>query len=178
MTFSTAAKAIWIDWVNAHRKESPPDNLQPTWSKAEGHCARLALVLFLARQAANETKGSKIDETSIRGAIKLIEYFKSHTRRVYGCVTDQQDTSRIGNALRWVKRRGGVVTAREANQYGLCKNSEEAKELFFDLAELGFGTVTEKARGSVVFRLHEASSQPSPPERGGPVEPTRKKGVK
>src|SRR5262249_18256994 len=37
ITFSPAAKALWVEWVNAHRKEEPPDNLRPTWSKAEGH---------------------------------------------------------------------------------------------------------------------------------------------
>ena len=152
MTFSSAGKSRWVEWVNVHRKESHPDNLRPMWAKAEGHCARLALVLFLARKACNETKDTCLGRPSIDGAIKLIEYFKSYARRVYGSMADRSNQRRIGNALRWIRKHGGTVTARKANMYGLCKDSDAAKELLKDLEELGYGTVTNEPRGSVVFR--------------------------
>ncbi len=159
ITFSPEAKAIWIDWVDRHRQESPSDNLRPTWSKAEGHCLRLALVLFLARQVCKETKATQIDPASITGAIKLIEYFKSHARKVYGRMADQKDDTRIGRALRWIKRYGGTVTARKAHMHALVKDTAEATELFEYLAELGYGTVTKESRNSVVFRLKDTTVQ-------------------
>lgn len=159
ITFSPAAKKLWIEWINAHRKETPPDNLRPTWSKMEGHCARLALVLFMLRKQCNVTKSKQIDEPSIDGAIRLIEYFYNHAHRVYSASAVQTDTGRIGNALRWIRKQGGTVTARLASMNGLCKDSDAAKELFDDLAELGYGTVTKEKRGSVVFRLTDPWTQ-------------------
>jgi hypothetical protein len=157
VTFSPQAKARWVEWINAHRKESPPIQLRPTWSKAEGYCARLALILFLSRQACGEAAGSQIDEPSIEGAIALINYFKAHARRVYGSMADQKDQGRIGKALKWIRGHGGAVTARQIQQHAVSdvKNAEAAKALLCDLADLGHGTVTEEARGSVVFRLAE-----------------------
>jgi hypothetical protein len=137
------------------RQQCRLNNLRPPWSKAEGHCLRLALVLFLVRKACGSTKATMIDPASIDGAIKLINYFKSHARRVYGGAAAQSDKGRIGNAIRWIRRHGGIVTARKAHMHGLCKSSAEARELLQDLAELGHGTVTEEARGSYVFRLND-----------------------
>jgi hypothetical protein len=157
LKLSGAAKAVWVEWVNGHRKEETPDHLRPAWSKMEGYCARLALILFLSRQACEQTAGADVDEPSVRGAVRLITYFKSHARRAYSCTADREDNGRIAHALRWVRRReahGDKVTARLAHMYGLCKDADEAKRLFLDLEELGYGRVTEEARGSVVFRLH------------------------
>jgi hypothetical protein len=173
---SPAAKARWVEWVNGHRKEEPPDNLRPFWSKCEGYCARLALILFLARRACGETKAPQVDERSIDGAARLISYFWSHARRVYGAMAVEKDSGRIGRALRWVRTQGGTVSARKAHQYGLCKDSEEAKQLFRDLAELGYGKVTEEPRKSVVFRLlgvapsdtrRDDEREPGPPPGSG-----------
>jgi hypothetical protein len=156
---ASPAKQVWIDWVNRHRVETPPDNLRPTWAKAEGHCARLALVLCLSHHVCNETTANEIDEASMRGAVKLIDYFKAHAIRVYSKTADTKDNGRIGNALRFVRRHGGVVTARRVRMNGLCKSSAEAEELLHDLAELGHGTVTDESRGSKVFRLREMEPQ-------------------
>ena len=159
VVFSPAAKDRWVKWINAHRNESPSDNLRPVWSKCEGHCARIALVLFLARMACNETTSKQIDEQSIDGAIKLVNYFYNHAQRVYGSMAVHSDKGRIGNALRWIKKHGGTVTARKTSMHGLVKDSDAAKALFHDLADLGYGTVSDEARGSVVFRINEKSTQ-------------------
>lgn len=157
--FSVQAKAEWVKWVNEHRNESPPDNLRATWSKAEGHCARIALVLSHLRKACGETKLPSIDLVSVKGAIQLIEYFKGHAKRVYKTSAIKSDTGRIGRALTWIRKHGGDVTAKLMQQNGFTKNSEEAKALLHDLQELGHGTVTNEARGSVRFRLHDRTTK-------------------
>jgi hypothetical protein len=156
LTFGQRAKGIWIEWVNGHRRERPPRHLRPPWSKSEGYCLRLTLILFLLRQVCEETKAQEVDEASVAGAVQLIDYFKSHARRVYASVADQGDDGRIGRALKWMKRRlarGDTITARLAQMYRICNDSDEGKQLFLDLQELGYGTVTEEAKGSVFFHL-------------------------
>lgn len=153
ITFSPEAKECWIEWVNKHRAETPLDNLQPTWSKAEGHCLRLTLVLHLARFYDNATKSKQIDVPSIEGGIKLIEYFKSHAGRVYSHVALSSDDGKVAKALRWIKKQGGVATARVAHMNGFTRNSDEAKQLFHLLSELGHGTVSEGKQGNVTFTL-------------------------
>jgi len=153
ITVSAPAKKLWIKWVNAHRAELPSDNLRPTWSKAEGHCLRLTLVLHLARKFCNETKSGKIDEASMVGGIKLIEYFKSHAKRVYANLAITIGKDRIPRALRWIRKQGGSVTARLARQNGFTKDADEAKQLFRDLEELDHGTVTKGKQGNVTFTL-------------------------
>jgi hypothetical protein len=169
ITLSEAAKECWIKWVNGHRKETPPDHLRPTWNKAEGHCLRLALILAVTSKVSNDlatgmaseravTPPSTCDVESMEGAIKLIEYFKSHARRAYSSVPE--GTGRIERALKWIGKHGGTVTARQVQMNRVCgvRNSEEAKELLSDLASLGHG-VLKHANGSVVFTL---STPPAP----------------
>lgn len=159
LTFTVLAKAEWVKWVNKHRIESTSDNLRATWSKAEGHCARIALVLYHLRKACGETKLPNVDLGSVKGAIQLIEYFKGHAKRVYKTCAIKSDTGRIGNALKWIRKHGGDVTAKLAHQYGLTKTSDEAKELFRILDEQGHGRVTNEARGSVRFRLDDGTTK-------------------
>jgi hypothetical protein len=153
-----------VEWFNKHEAEEPANCLGPTWSKAEGHCLRLALVLHLSRLACRETKSTQIDEHSMRGAVLLIEYFKSHAGRVYGLAADSEDNGRIAKAFAWVRKQakaGKKITARLVQMNGVCgvRDAEAAKELLHDLAELGHGTVVEESQGSVVFRPHPHNTQ-------------------
>lgn len=161
VTFSPEAKAEWEEFVNEHRKEKPPTNLRPVWSKMEGYCARLILVLYISKVACAEVKGApldnafEVDPETVIGAAALIDYFKTHAQRVYGYVTNNHDRGRIGKALRWIKAHGGKVTAREARQYGLAPDPDEAKSLLKDLADLGFGEVEYRKKNNIVFTLAE-----------------------
>lgn len=150
---SLSAYELWIEWVNAHRAESPLDNLRPTWSKAEGHCLRLTLVLHLARKFCNETRSKDIDEKSMAGGIAIIDYFKSHALRVYGNLPNVIGKDRIPKAIKWIRKHGGTMTARKAKLNGFTKTVTDAKELFDDLQELGCGIVSEGKQGSVTFTL-------------------------
>jgi hypothetical protein len=154
---SDKAKTRWVEWVNEHRKEKPPDHLRAVWSKAEGHCLRLALVLFLSRVAAGESRGNRIDAASMDGAAKLMSYFQAHTARAYAHAAGLKEDDAVTRAARWVERQwaaGVTVTARLVQQRLRkdCKTSEEANELLRDLEELGYGEVVKGAKGSVVFR--------------------------
>lgn len=157
LTVDPAAKEVWIDWVNGHRREEPPTNLCAHWSKAEGHCLRIALVLHLTRQLCNETRSEQVDEPSMSGAVALVEYFKAHARRVYKTVAEHTGRDRIPRAVQWVRKRGGSVTAREVRMNGLLgiDKTEKAVLLLRDLERAGHGKVTMGRQGSVKFRLLE-----------------------
>lgn len=147
------AKQLWIKWVNDHRAESPPDNLRPTWSKAEGHLLRIVLIIHLTRQLCNETKSVNVDAKSMEGGIELIEYFKSHAHKVYGNLHLYAGKDRLSRALKWVRKHGGTVTARQARLNGFCPNIEDAVQLFQDLEHHGHGHVTKGRNNSVLFTL-------------------------
>jgi hypothetical protein len=81
------AKHLFTLWCKSHSddKNSPgmPRVLQSWWSKLKGYCARLALVIHLARWASGEEVGQEVDEKSVLRAAKLVSYFKSHAEKVH-----------------------------------------------------------------------------------------------
>lgn len=155
--FGEGAKRVWIEWVNAHRLETPPDYLLPTWAKAEGYCLRLTLIVYLVRRLCNKTKSASIDSESIEGGIKLIEYYKCHAHRAYSEAAQPTNNHQVDRTLHWIRKQGGKATARLAAVNGFTKNSAEAKELYTCLDEEGYGTVTSGKQGSVIFTLSEGN---------------------
>ena len=160
--FTKAGKEAWVTWLNEHYAEQEaqdfPDNLYGPWAKMEGYAARIALILHISRSLCNETKNVDIDEVSMAGAVKLINYFKSHVRRVYAQLYTPAEERIVSALLAWIRRqKSRVVTAREVCRSGIrgIKNSDDAKYLLEQLAERGYGTVEEVApkRGRKVFRF-------------------------
>ncbi len=84
--FSPDAKAVLIDAINAHWEEMEqpgfPTRLRGPWSKLEAYLARLTLVLATAR-AAYEGAAERVEARDVLSAMILLDYFKSHARRVY-----------------------------------------------------------------------------------------------
>ncbi|MBL9164449.1 MAG: DUF3987 domain-containing protein [Planctomycetaceae bacterium] len=152
---SEAAMPYWVEWVNGHRSEEPDDKLRATWSKAEGYCLRLTLILHVTRQLLQETSSAEIDEASMQGGIALTEYFKNHATRVYSKLFT--GTDRAAKALKWIKKQGGEATARLARMNGMCnvKSLEEVMDLFRDLEHHGHGEIINGKNNSVIFRLHK-----------------------
>src|SRR5262249_24599564 len=84
VTLSPPAEEGWATWGNGHRREQRPDILCPVWAKAEGHCLRMALILFLARRiASGHDATGPIDREALEAASRITDYFKAHSCRVY-----------------------------------------------------------------------------------------------
>src|SRR5262249_30879225 len=53
-----------------------PEVLRGAWSKLEGYCARLALVLHVCRKVSGETAADDVDADSVAAAVALTRYFQ------------------------------------------------------------------------------------------------------
>lgn len=117
------AKRLWIEFYDAHNTETAEHigDLAAAWSKLEEITARLALLIHEVRIAANVSDvpdPDRVDAVTMAAAIRLIEWFKHETQRVYAILAEND----IDRALRrdrdrlvhWIERRGGTTTARDA----------------------------------------------------------------
>ena len=117
------AKRLWIEFYDAHNTETAEHigDLAAAWSKLEEITARLALLIHEVRIAANVSAvpdPDRVDAVTMTAAIRLIEWFKHETQRVYAILAEDD----IDRALRrdrdrlvhWIERRGGATTARDA----------------------------------------------------------------
>lgn len=163
---SRAAKRIWVRWNAEHadeqNKPSFPAVLSGPWQKMVSYAARLALIVHSLRWAAQEPVGHDVDEQSMAAACDLVEYFKSHARRVYTLLHMSADDKRALAAIEWIRRQPGQKATSRAIQrchVGGVKTAEEAKTLLMDLVERGYGFASEAtSRGgkSVVFTIRSS----------------------
>jgi hypothetical protein len=159
LTFTEACKAAFVDFANdlfaEMRDPQFPPQLRGAYAKFEGYGARLALVLQLLRRACNEATSDQVDEISVNGAVALVDYFKSHARRVYAHLRCTPEDKRVDAAVAWIRAHGGTATAREMQMHKVAgvKSSTEAKALLRTLEDRGFGRVEEKGKHAVIITL-------------------------
>lgn len=159
VTFTDEGRGTFIEWVNSHHKEQEdllfPENLRGPWAKLEGYCARLALILQEARYVSGEAKSESVDAPSVEGAAALIDYFKSHARKVYSRLHVTKEDKQVELALAWIRKQGGKVTLREVLRYKVAgvKTKGEALQLLQDLGERGYGKIAEGEKKSLTFTL-------------------------
>jgi hypothetical protein len=113
--FTPEGKTAWVEWFNRHAEEMEdpdfPDRHAGVWSKLRAHAARFALILSRLRLACDPCPSEcspgtlpPVTAADVRGAVKLVDYFKSHLARI-----NHQMTSGIGSAdaktlVAWLKR--------------------------------------------------------------------------
>jgi hypothetical protein len=99
-------KEAWVTFTTAHaaelNSEKFPENLRGAWSKLRGYCARLALILHCLRLAVGERVDPDVDGESVRRAVRLVDYFKDHARRVHGLMATDRDTEAARRILQWI----------------------------------------------------------------------------
>jgi len=114
--FTPSAKAAWRAWYNSHHAEQNaddfPDWLRGPWAKMEQYAARIALTLHMLQWVVDpfrpETTTSEIESHTMKRVVRLVDYLKSHLRRVHS-------TMRVGSKgndggeyvqtiLKWIRR--------------------------------------------------------------------------
>nr|MDP9458476.1 YfjI family protein [Actinomycetota bacterium] len=111
------AKALFVDQYNKLHEEleSPgfPQRLRPAWGKLEAYMARLALILAMTRIAELSSMGrvmlqEQVTREDMAGAVRLLEYFKNHVRRVFTGLYGDSPSDRLAADLReFLTQKGG-----------------------------------------------------------------------
>lgn len=125
---SPIAVDVWVEWHDSHCEEADgldfPPCLRGAWAKMRAYTARFALILEYLAWAYDPTSQQDdvrvVSPDSMVKAIRLAEYFKSHTR-VVRTLLDSHTADRLGeNAraiLEWARKRGlTAFSQRECQQ--------------------------------------------------------------
>lgn len=112
--FDDSGKKEWIREYNLHSVEMAtkgfPPGLETAWGKLREYAGRLALVLACMRHAddssLNPLDAPTVDGLTVRDAWRLVDYFKSHAKRVHAIIG--QSTGIGGSAaaqavVKWIR---------------------------------------------------------------------------
>jgi hypothetical protein len=99
--FSPEGKATWEDLYNVHAEEMNagdlPPNLRGTWGKFREYAGRFALILACLEQAADPTADPfevpSVGPRIVENAWRLVDYFKSHARRVHATISANPESA-------------------------------------------------------------------------------------
>ena len=162
-TLDGDAEAEFARFVNYHGEELADlhGDMASAWSKLEEIPARLSLVIHYTRLAAGGpglAGPDIIDAETMRAAVRLTEWFKAETRRVYGLLGETEENAAARRLVEWVESKGGSVTVRDLQrgrrQYRTASDAEAA---LVELVEIGLGEWTtdshDGGRGRPVTRF-------------------------
>ena len=118
VTLSENAKEKFRQFVNRNGEEQADicDYLREAWSKLEEIPARLALLIHYIRWAEDNSDlldQYVIEERTMEAAIRLTEWFKGETRRVYDMLIESDREAAMRNLVEWISSKNNSVTPRE-----------------------------------------------------------------
>ncbi len=149
VTFTRTGRQTFVECANALYAELAdpdcPDMMRGPLAKLEGYGARFALLLHMCRCVCGEAHGEHVDEGSVSGASALVDYFKSHARRVYSRLHARPEDQRVARVVRWIQGHGGECTVRDLlrGNVGGCKRRQEAETLLRELVDRGLGQLRD-----------------------------------
>jgi hypothetical protein len=109
-------KKFYDDNAAEMNDEAFPEHLMGPWSKLRGYAGRLALVVHFLRVATGEAPDEDVDAESVRRAVKLVAYFKSHARKVYATMDLDEKVKDAKKVLKWmVRQRKEQFSKRDAH---------------------------------------------------------------
>ncbi len=131
-----------------------PINLRAPWMKLRGYSARLALILQSMRDATGDAaKMEAVNEVSVRGAVALVDYFKTHIWLVSRQLPTMADDKVADRVCAWMRKRGTEVCPRDVGRAGIpgIRNADEAEAVLDALTERGLLTRREREKGKPVY---------------------------
>jgi CRISPR-associated protein Cmr3 len=134
-------KAAWIAFFNDHaeQQEERIGDLAAAWSKLEGYCGRLALILHCCRQAAGELReAAEIDAASVNDAAQLVRWFGREAERVYGTLAGSEADAERRRVVELIQARGGTITVRDLQRASRkYATAEAAASMLAELVKAG-----------------------------------------
>jgi hypothetical protein len=111
MFFTHEALARWEEQYNAHAAEMNAEDFDPSlrgpWGKFREEAGRLTLILTLMHHAADPALDPKavpqVAEARVEEAWRLIDYFKSHARRVHVAISRGHGGRVVQAIVKWIK---------------------------------------------------------------------------
>lgn len=132
---SEPARRLWSEWYTAHAAETQvdgfPHRLAGPWAKMSSQLARLALILHALRNPVPEQ--TRLQAETLGNAGDLIDYFKSHARRVYKHLQRPQRNRQV-TILQALKERGALTQSEILRD--VFQRNIAAEALRSDLEEL------------------------------------------
>jgi DNA polymerase-1 len=127
---SPKAKDVWQRFTQQladdRNAEDFPPHLRGPWAKFRGYCGRLALIVHFLRWACGDFEDDRadVDEVSMSRAVKLIDYFKGHARKVYGLLDADPRVADARHVKNWLEAHWQleVFSRRDVHQ-GLRNNT-------------------------------------------------------
>jgi hypothetical protein len=160
LPLSTEAKELWVGFYNGLKAEQRSPELPPTligpYGKLISYCARFALILSQLRLVTGDAAdGNVIDAESMRRAVQLVDYFKSHLRAVYSRLERTPEDDLAMRALVWIRRHGNHCTLRKLQRAGIpgIVKASVAEEVLRNLADSGCGKIVEHGKHVLTFEF-------------------------
>jgi hypothetical protein len=165
---TACGRQAWQRFTQAHADERNaegfPPHLTGPWSKLRGYAARLALIVHCLRWAAGEVQGQDVDGESMDRAAILVDYFKSHARKVYAIMDADPRAAAARRLVRWITQTGlWQFTRRDAYRAmrGTCQTVENIDPILSLLEKHGYvrplppdGDIRPGRKPSPVFEAH------------------------
>ncbi len=143
VALSPEAKSVLVEMINNHRAEMDVPGfsarLRGPWAKLEAYLARLALIVAMCRVVADDAP-ERIEAEDVLRASVLLDYFKSHARRVYeGLYGANRIDLLAADVALFLEGRGGSWTGHPSELHETLASKhkpERTKDLSTDLAEV------------------------------------------
>lgn len=143
VALSQEAKPVLVQMIDSHRAEMDapgfPARLRGPWAKLEAYLARLALIIAMCRIVANDAPELIESEDVLRASI-LLDYFKSHARRVYvGLYGADRIDALAADVERFLQGQGGSWSGQPSELHKTLTSNhkpEESKDLGKDLKKI------------------------------------------
>jgi hypothetical protein len=178
---SRDAETLFVRFHDEHNVETIEltGDLAAAWSKLEETAGRLALIVHQTRLAAGEhVVADEIDAGSMAAAIRLTDWFKYETRRVYALLAEGEVERAVRQAddrlAAFVIAHGGSVAVRDviAGVRSIA-DADAAEEALQRLVDAGRGRWESKpptdqgGRPGRLFVLTAEAASAQPPKTAG-----------
>jgi hypothetical protein len=134
LAFAGDAKMTFVSWFDrwGARQDAAHDAEAAALAKLEGYAARLALIHHVVTQTATEIDdGAPISLESVRGGVRLAEWFAAEAIRVYQVLRESVGEKEQRELLEWISTHGGEISVRDVlvalrSRYGTAESVRAA----------------------------------------------------
>ncbi|MCA9015571.1 MAG: DUF3987 domain-containing protein, partial [Planctomycetaceae bacterium] len=140
------------------------------WSKFNATALRIALIFHCVENATDSVENQRISKATMQNAIRLVEWFKKETLRVYQILESGElakqtpEQTQRNRLIQFIRGKGGKVTPRDV-QRGIksISKSVDAAQALKELVEAGLGKMINQesnkpGQPQLVFQLFTQST--------------------